>query len=727
MADEVTPGSPSTDLTMEPREGDHHIDTKDERLEEVPALLKQIRDRLDGSWTYWEPIYTESKSDVKFAYEEQWPEEALADRANRPTLRMNMIPQFVHQVTGQARQSKLSIKVRQMSGKNISFASAEGSDTYTSSQVMGGVIRNIEHRSKAQGHYIDALQHAVEGGIGWLYVRTVQPPDDPFSVEVGITSVKDRWSVLFDPMIMTDAPDAQWCSMGADISTLEFEKKWPNIPIRQWAADASHSRSNEGAYWKHGEQGNIRVVDYWYKEPMERVAIELVNIAPPNDTMIVWEDEARPILDELQDAGYVINNRKKVNSYKVKYVRCVYDHILEGPLDWPSMYLPLVPVFGRKLNLDKEDHLVGLVRYAKDPQRMYNYWVSAATERVALSPRSPYMVGASQIEGFEGEWNNMYMQNRPYLPYNDDDPERAPPRREQPASIAAGELQMTGQARASLQDTVGVHDANLGVKSNETSGRAIAQRQQPGHISTYEFIDNLAAAVAMVGEICCDMVPRMYNEDKMYRIVMPDDTMTSIQLNHLVRDEESGMDVRINSLDLARYSCSVSVGPATATQRQEFVEMFMELGRSIPQVWQVCADLMVMNLDLPFSAQLAQRMKGLVPYHLLSEEDRKMIPPPVMTPEQEIQQLQAQAQIAQANADIQKSKDAVRISELKVEGERQRAEFEKERGINREAMELDKHAEKMQQQGEGQIDETRIVSIVEGTVAKILAKQKPKA
>jgi hypothetical protein len=58
-----------------------------------------------------------------------------------------------------------------------------------------------------------------------------------------------------------------------------------------------------------------------------------------------------------------------------------------------------------------------MVRAAKDPQRMYNYWVSAATEMIALAPRAPFVAAEGQLEGHEKEWEQANTRNMAVLTY----------------------------------------------------------------------------------------------------------------------------------------------------------------------------------------------------------------------------------------------------------------------------------------------------------------------
>ena len=676
------------DLTQVQVPSDDPIDSTDEHLEGDEAILKQARDRMNDGYGFWERTFRASKEDVEFCYEQQWPDYALEGREDRPTLTMNKLTEFVHQVTGAARQNKFSIRIAQMSGVNDLTPHATQSNVmYTRSQIMEGLIRDIEYRSKAARLYCRALQHSVEGGIGWLMVKTERPPDDPFSVDLCIHHIRDRWSPMIDPHCeKEDYSDARWCSVAKDIPFKEFERQWPGIPVDR---SPGRMREEHGVYWS-GQNENVRVSDYYFKQPMTREAIEYIRQTPDNfSRLVLYKDEIEPIQDELRDLGFVVTNRAEVDSYKTRYMRHTYNHVLDGIHDWPSIYLPLVPVIGRHVNLPKKNMYIGLLRYAHDPQRMYNFWVSAATERVALSPKNPYIADADSVRGYEDDWKNMYDGNEAVLLYRHREGV-PPPRREPPATLPTAEMQLITQSDIALRSAVGMHEANLGRRSNEVSGRAIEARQDQGATSTYEFMDNLKYSLVTVGEILADMIPRIYTEERARRIVMPDDSTSEVFLNQTIEDSQTGRKFRMGSLDTARYSARVSVGPHTSTQREEFVRMMIEWGRSDPEALALVRDLVVSRMDFPEAREISMRLKAMVPRNLLSAEDQATMPEPQMTPAQQLEALKHKAEEAKARADIVTARADIARSQLKVQGEEARRDFEIERSLNRVDAELKK-------------------------------------
>lgn len=721
---------PRVDLSSEPLPSDQPIDTKKEELSGDEAILKQMAERLNRGWDFWEETYQLSREDVNFVYDDQWPEYAKKGRQNRPQLTMNQLPHFAQQVTNNARQSRFSIQVRQLSGKNTPIMDAKASKSYSRAQIMEGLIRDIEVRSKARDAIGRACQHQVEGAFSWFLVKTRQCFEDPFDIELAIEHIEDRYSAMIDPMSRrVDDSDAQWCANWVDVPTEEFKIRWPEIPAQDWnSAEVQRFRQSDGVYWS-GDRDNTRVVDYWWKEPMERVALEYVReIDTQLERLVMFEDEVEDVLDELKFEGYIERQRKEIDGYKVKYARCTASHILDGQQgghDWPSMHLPLVMVKGREVNLDTKKIIISLFRYAHDPQRMVNFWSSAATEKMALVPRQPYIAAAEQVANHLDDWEKMYEANKPVLLY-DYIPDLPPPQRQNTTAMAQGELAMVGQSKIFLMDAVGIHDASLGRRSNEVSGRAVEARQEQGDRGTYDFIDNLGKAYTRVGDILVDMIPRVYTTDFVRRAIMPDDSELMVDLNKVVRDEESGQDIRVFSLDFARYSCRVELGPESKTQREEFVKMMIEWGRSDPEGFAAFRDLIVQNMDIPMARVVAQRMKAMVPRELLSPEEQEQLPEPEPTPADQIEMMKAEAEQMKAQAEMKKAEAMMAQAEMRSVGDQARLGHEIQKGENRTIEQRLKIAEQqlktMEAQakaagaGEGDGD-------VEGKIKREVAKQ----
>ena len=545
-------------------------------------------------------------------------------------------------------------------------------------------MRDVESRSNAIEHYMIACQHAVEAGFGWLRVNKVRPPDDPLNVELRVESIDNRWSVMFDPFATEpDLRDARWCAVSTLVPREDFEARYgeslKHSPGYMGIAGGDGSNTvgggasgGFGEWWSGADKDSVRVVEYWWKEPVRRTIC--VMRTPSGEEAHLWMDEISDVHDEMVDElGYEKLREVEVDSHVVKVVHCTDAHILEGPHTWGGFDIPIIGVFGRRVDFDGKRYYFGLTRYARDPQQMLNYWASQATERVGTSPQSKFMAPHQAIAGFETDWRDANSGSaKAILPYNFIEGWPGP-QQIMPPPMPSGEMSLVSLGQGVLMDTIGLHEANLGQSGNEVSGKAIQARQMSGSISTREFTSNLAAAIARVGEIMCSLIPKLYgDENRLQRIVLADDSEAHVRLNQYVEDRESGKTFRVGALNMARYAVTVGVGPALMTQREALADNLTEWGKTNPQAATILLPTILRSSDFPMAKKAADMVTvAMLPPNLWSEELKAKYPPPPPTPDQE-QQAQIEAAQAQAAAAQAESKSAVAamnqtIHELKVE------------------------------------------------------------
>jgi hypothetical protein len=342
--------------------------------------------------------------------------------------------------------------------------------------------------------------------------------------------------------------------------------------------------------------------------------------------------------------------QRMVESHEVvRYVLAGHS-VLEDAQPWPGRYIPIVPVYGPEEFYEGKTRYLSVIRYAKDPMRQYNFWQSSITEKIALAPKAPFIGTTRMFEGLEQYWSTANTENHAYLPYNPD-PE-APggmPQRNSPASINAAELQQSAQAIDDLKATTGIYDASLGAQGNETSGRAIMARQQEGDTSTFAWIDNLGRSIEHTGRILVDLIPRIYDTERMVRILGEDGASEFVPINTWAR-AESGEPVLVHDLAAGKYDVEVTTGPSFTTRRQEAAASITEFVRAFPQSGPVLIPLIAKHMDWPESDKVAELMKKLAPPGLFEEEGA---PPPPPDPMQQMQMQKLQLELQKMQMEMQ--------------------------------------------------------------------------
>jgi hypothetical protein len=346
-----------------------------------------------------------------------------------------------------------------------------------------------------------------------------------------------------------------------------------------------------------------------------------------------------------------------------------------------------VPVFGDMVFIEGKMQLFSLIRFAKDPQRLLNYFRSTETELLALQPKAPYIAAEGQIEGYEQIWAKANRENYSVLPYKPTTVSGLAvpaPQRQAFASPPTGVLQGAENAQRDMMATTGIYESSLGMRSNEQSGRAIMARQREGDVSTYHFIDNMTRAITHAGRILVDLIPKIYDTPRIVRILGEDGAEEMVQVNQpfAAKDDYGRAIEKIYDLSTGRYDVVVEAGASFSTKREEAAMSMMEMVKTNPQIMSIAGDLIVKSMDWPGAEQLAERLQMMLPPNLQKpKEGESQMPPEVQAQlqqsEQMIQQLDQAIQAMTAELekkDLEQRKLEIeqfnaQTQRLKVQGE----------------------------------------------------------
>jgi hypothetical protein len=530
----------------------------------------------------------------------------------RPCLTINKLPQHVHQVTNEQRMNRPGIKVIPADDK----ADVDMAD------VFNGVIRHIEYISDADVAYDTACENQVSYGEGYIRLLTEYCDEDTFDQDIKIGRIRNSFSVYMDPLIQDPTgADAKWCFVTEDLPKAEYERLYPDAaPISTLMSLGVGDQSI--AQWI-GEN-TIRIAEYFYIEYEKQT----LNLYPGNQTAFSGTPEDKTLRMMF---GKPIRTRE-ADRKKVKWCKINGYDILEER-EWAGAYIPVVRVVGNEFEVDGQMYVSGLVRNAKDAQRMYNYWVSQEAEMLALAPKAPFIGYGGQFEGYEQQWKTANTNNWPYLEVNPDvtDGQGAVlplPQRAQPPMASSGLLQAKAGAAEDIKSATGQYNASLGMTSNERSGKAILARQREGDIGTYHYVDNLARAIRHIGRQLVDLIPKIYDTERIARIIGEDGEPDTVKMNPMqdepvkrITDQEGALIEKIYNPAVGKYDVRVITGPGYATKRQEALESMAQLLQGNPQLWQVAGDLFVKNMDWPGAQDLAKRFKKTIDPKVLADED----------------------------------------------------------------------------------------------------------
>lgn len=550
-------------------------------------LLKKLRERYKRCMDDTAEIENRRLAiqDLKFVNVpgEQWDSITRSERGNdRPMYEYNKLRITVKRIVNDMRSNRPQ-------GKVLGY---EDNDKDTA-EIYEGLCRNIWNVSDGDTVIDYAAEHQVCGGMGAWRIDTEYSDDEAFEQDITIKMIKNPFCLYADPACQDFMKrDAMFWLLTTKIHKDKYKAKYPNAKLVSFQDDVDFEADED---WDDKEY--VRICEYWWKEPVNK-QIALLDTGETIDLTVT----------KLPEGSTIIKQRDVV-SYKIKTAICSGDAILEGPTDWAGSMFPFVIVYGDYIVIDGRAHWFGLTRFAKDAQRAYNYARTAITETVALSPQAKWWATVEQAKGNIEAWADAHKKNMPFMLFNADPKHPGAPTRMGGADVPVALIQESQIASDEIKAVTGIFDNSLGNQASETSGVAIRARANQGQIATFNYMDNQSKGIRLTWEIIMDLIPNIYDTTRSIRILGADGAEKFAKVNHI--DPATGEAV--NDLSRGKYDVTVSVGPSFMTQRQEAVEAYSAIGQANPMLWQAAGDLMFKAMDLPYSDQIAERWKAMLP------------------------------------------------------------------------------------------------------------------
>lgn len=583
------------------------------KTEAEKSLLEKQKDRREAAKKLfldaiesWRDVRQQALDDLKFYKGDQWNASLLqlGKLKKEPALNANRLPTMVKQVENRLRQMDVTIAV---------FPTDEAGSNDTS-KIMDGIIRNIQNDSQASSHYIQAAGEngALVPGIGYVKVELDYVNESSLDQKIMITSVFDPFTIVPDPSaVKSTFADGNFWFEVMDYSKAEYKEEFPKSTL----ATADLTAPGISLFsWATLDKG-IRVVKYWYKEKIDAVLYELedgttVNtmryVSPEIDPNDDTESTGKLPFPKDEDGHNKIISRKRHTIHtKIKYMVFNGAEILEEG-DWTGCYFPIVAITGPQGMVDGKRDIRGIIRYAKDSQKLINYIASSTARRLGAANKAPWIYAKEAVAPYQKIWdsaNTVAVAGLPYdawsktlkdangTPMMNPKPERA----DQMGQIT--DLLQAGQKLENdLKDCIGIQDQSGSGKTadQEQSGVAIKTLEEQGNNANFHFSDNMVSMIEQIGWVLIDLIPKIYSNARVLRIVNADTTEEVVRINQIFT-----MNGQPKNYDLSKgeYGIKVNAGPAYATRKQASIEQLLSLCKIDPQLTPVLQHLIVGDMD----------------------------------------------------------------------------------------------------------------------------------
>lgn len=620
------------------------------------SLVAMARNHAAAAWEYDRENREDGFTDLRIAAGDQWPAQIRLERENtgRPCITINKMMQFVYQCANDIRTNPPGIKIVPGTGDD---------DVVEMAEIYSGMVRSIENASNANNIYATAGGHAILCGQGNWRVNTRYVDDDVFDQEIVMQGIRHPFSVLWDPMaIEPDRSDAEWCQVTQLIHKDVYRERYPGASMSSFDVPIPGQDPEAGLFWRNGDW--IRLCEYWRKVAYKRKLAQFGN----GEVLDITKIKHNQMQQIVQEIGDPVQTRD-VEAKKVKQSLVSAVDILEPEAAWLGKHIPIITTIGGEIPLDTKVVRFGLVRFARDAQQLYNYARSAAAESIGLAPRSPYLVTTKMIARYVDVWNTHNSTARPYLPFDPDKDAPNGPTRLHPPETPEAFFREQQIASEDMKSSTGIYDASLGARSNETSGVAINARDRQGDTATAHYQSNLVSSMIHCGRVLIDLIPKIYDTQRIVRTIGDDEAEDFVPINHVVLSD-NGEPVLLNDLTQGRYDVRPRTGPSYATKRLESADSMLQFSKAVPGAAALIGDLIAKSMDWPGADEIAKRLKRAVPPQILGPDDqadddkgKDGQPTPEQQQKQQAQETAAKVAAAQAqqamekvDADIAKAK-----------------------------------------------------------------------
>jgi hypothetical protein len=433
-----------------------------------------------------------------------------------------------------------------------------------------------------------AQQDQLDCGLGaWRVVTDTENSvtNEQFIKREPIHEANNR--LFIDPnFVMPDGSDAGHMSIVWTISDLGWEKFAKHIGVSPEPPATFRPPEDSNAFpWSH-EDKVYNISEFYYREKVERQAYLFEN--DEGEQKLIKDEDFDDILDELMDTGYTFVEEREYDTYEVTKYWVSGGGFLENEKTGhegeviAGTEIPIVISWGEVSKVENQWTWEGLVRLAKDPQRLRNMMLSYLADIAAKGARQRPYFRMSQISGLEWQFEEGGPDdNRPYRVLNDTDEdgntlEGGPVAYEQSPDLppAMGALL---EATTGAIDDVTSPGIPQDVASSELSGKAVTAMHNRVDMQTFTYLDNFALALQREAEIYASMCPQIYDTQRDIGLLAEDGTEEEQEINSYLFDTESGRMIKLYDFTKGEYRVRTKVTPAYSSRRDQTRAQRIEL------------------------------------------------------------------------------------------------------------------------------------------------------
>jgi Phage P22-like portal protein len=549
---------------------------------------KEIRDAYQDFRNAWQDIRNEAAEDMRaISVQGPWSDEDRDARkgSGRPCIHLDQLNQFLAQVNGNVRKSKRAIKVIPK-GNGANDQDAE---------KRSAVIMGIEERSQAQPIYLGAFQSMIERSYGFAVIRKEYVDESSFDMELLIKPMLNPDAVLLTPYYQqSDASDITEGFILDRMTKKAFREKWRNAKV----TDFGDEDLNDSTITDWIKDKYVQFAEFWKVQ----IGLKKLLLVETGKGPVVFEEGEWKEAKEKGLSGTVKRERQMQIPSVFQYLTNGVE-ILDKVL-WDGKRIPIISCLGPERWTTEggtaKRQLLSMVRFARDPQMLLDFFASGECEEAGQIPKSPFVGAVGQFETDKEAWNEVTKVPHAYLQYDivlDSGGEPAPP----PARpVWTPNFQIWEAAKDSAGRSI---QAGMGIsflpdaaqRRNQKSGVALEKIDDMESLGTYQFVDRYENGfIYNLGWQLNDLMTPVLDTQREMPIAMPDGKRSTL---HLVGNtshplDENGayevQDLPENHYHTGKgeFGVTISTGPSYQSEREEqddFLDSLLQNVADLPQ------------------------------------------------------------------------------------------------------------------------------------------------
>lgn len=598
--------------------------TREQKQRDDDKLLTLARKRFKRCVAADSDNRKAALEDLKFKAGDQWPSDIKNRRFQdkRPCLTINKIPSLTHQVTNDLRQNRPAINISPIGMK----ADKEGA------KAFAGMINAIERDSAADIAYDTAIGSSADIGFGYVRILTEFENERSMNRVIVIKRVRNSFTVNLDPERQEpDGCDSKFGFVSENMTREEFKEKHPDAQAVPWD---NKSIGDDLPMWAN--EDTIRVAEYFTVEHEMKRLVQLSNGNVEFYDNLGAETKEQITKGEAAGGLNIIDERQ-AECQTVMWYKITVVEVLEANR-WDGRWIPIVEFVGEEIDIEGKVIRSGVIRNAKDPQRMKNYWATAKTELAALAPKAPYVAPEGSFEGYEQFWKQANTKSYPFLEYV---PQFGPggqllpaPTRQEPPAISTALVEAEKSSEQDMMSTSGVQlQSEVPDARYDESGKKLIESRRNVGLGSFHIADNAARSLRHVGRILVDLIPKTYDTKRVVTILQEDDTEERVTIDptaqqpmqHNAQAKDSAAR-KIFNPGMGEYGVTVTIGPSFATKRIEASEQMMAFAKAMPEKGAMIAHLIAKYSDWPGADECYKILVKALPPNLLTPDIRDLPP-----------------------------------------------------------------------------------------------------